>query len=152
MKTESAVWERVSARNDLTAEQALLPERLTELMTAETQLAAAFFRLARRLPGADGALMRRLGVQAEARTRKLRTACFLLTGMRSEPHPAEVPFYAAVCEALRAQCLLLIALQKKYDETAREFSACEDLPENPSSELPQTLRALTRILEKNLCC
>lgn len=147
MKTESAVWERVSARGGITAEQALLPERLAELMTEETRLAAAFFRLAGRLSGTDGTTMRRLGAQAEARTRRLRTVYFLTSGLRADLRPAEVPFYACLCEALRAQCLCILALQKKYDETAKEFPDCRELR---GEELEQNFRTVTGILEKHL--
>ena len=150
MKTESAVWERVNARDGITAEQALLPERLAELMMGEAQLAAAFSRLAGRLSGADGAMMRRLRAQGESRVRRLRTEYYLLSGMRADIRPPEVPFYPSICEALRAQCQSLLTLQKKYDETAREFPACAALPEESRAALRQTRSAVIRILEKHL--
>lgn len=149
-QTEHSVWERVGARPCLTAAQALLPERLTALMQREITGAAACRQLAARLSGTDGASLRRLQAQAQARVRQLNALRFLYTGLRAEIKPANIAFHSAVCDALREEGLLLAALQEQYEKTAEEFPTQAEQLTALCTQVRQNLRSLTDVLQRHL--
>lgn len=149
-QNDRLIWERVTAKNNLTAEQALLPEYLIALITKEKNCAAAYHQLAARLSGAESNTMRRLKAQAENRVRQLNTHYFLLTGMRAGVKPETVPFHSELCDALREQCLSMLALQTQYEKTLCDFPTHTDALKPLSAELRQNLRTVTGTLQKRL--
>lgn len=149
-QAERAVWDRVIACPSLTAEQALLPERLSELMTQERAFADACTQLAARLTGADSAALRRLRAQAMTRQQQLNALRFLYTGLRSELRPAHVPFHSSVCDALREAGLQLLAVKAAYEKTAAEFSAQREALEQLCTQVRQATQTVMGILQRSL--
>lgn len=148
--TERVVWERVQSTGTITAENALLPERLTALIEGERKTAAACTQLACRLSGSAGMALRRIRAQAENRARQLTALHFLLTGKRTCIKAPQVPFHKNLCEALRENCLSMLALQEQYGKVAAEFPAHADTLDCLSLSLRNDLRTVTGILERFL--
>ena len=145
---ERAVWERVQSTGTLTAENALLPERLTALIEGEKKTAAECTQLACRLSGSAGMATRRIRAQAEGRARHLAALHFLLTGKRTYIKPPQIPFHKNLCEALREHCLSMLALQEQYAKVAAEFPAHAKAMDRLSLSLRNDLRTATSILER----
>ena len=149
-ETDRQIWARVRESGTLTAEQALLPERLTALMAQEKTLAAACRQLEARLFGTGCNAVRRIRAQSENRVRRLKTQMYLRSGLRADPQSSSTPFYALLCEALRAACLLAQTLQTQYLKTAEEFPGEAEMLSPLAAELGCNLKMLTALLQRSL--
>ena len=122
-ETEREVWSRVLTPGQMTAEEALLPERLEALISLERRNAAELKVVSARLRGADRAAFLRMAARDEARAAELQAMHYLLTGRRlrlsgrAEPLPRDLP------EALRMLWLRRREMARSYAELSRDFSA-----------------------------
>ena len=144
---ERAVWERVTAKNGITPETALLPERFAVLIAQEKGSADAFRQLAARLNGADVVLIRRLRAESENRVRQLNALYFLISGLRPDIRGEHVPFHADRCDALREAYLSAHAQQNRYQKTAAEFPAYDGVLNGFAAELQHELQTISQILQ-----
>ena len=101
LQTEQAVWRRVKGPGAVTAEEAVLPERLEALILQEQADAAALRTLARRMGGQENAVLTRAAAGTEARARDLTALHFLLTGRRLRLKTPPVNPSGPLPEALR---------------------------------------------------
>ena len=127
LQTEQAVWRRVKGPGAVTAEEAVLPERLEALILQEQADAAALRTLARRMGGQENAVLTRAAAGTEARARDLTALHFLLTGrkLRLKTPPVNPP--GPLPEALRELCLRLEQTAKTYRSLEAEFAERAEL-------------------------
>jgi len=122
MKTEQAVWARVKAPGGMTAEEAVLPERL-EALILEQRADASFLRaLARQVRGQGSAALSRLAERSMTRARKLTTLHYLLTGRKLRLQAPKPQTAGPLPEALRAAWLRSRQAARAYDALREEFS------------------------------
>ena len=120
-ETEREVWSRVLTPGQMTAEEALLPERLEALISLERRNAAELKVVSARLRGADRAAFLRMAARDEARAAELQAMHYLLTGRRlrlsgrAEPLPRDLP------EALRMLWLRRREMARSYAELCRNL-------------------------------
>ena len=81
-ETERAVWQRVRGPGQLSAEEALLPERLERLILEQQIDAGSLRQLSARLRGPERASLARMAAEQENQARELTTLHYLLTGRR----------------------------------------------------------------------
>lgn len=122
LQTEQAVWRRVKGPGAVTAEEAVLPERLEALIFQEQADASSLRVLARRLSGKGSAALSRIAAETDARTRELTALHYLLTGRRLRLNAPPVKPPAALPDALREACLRMEQTARTYGSLAEEFS------------------------------
>ena len=150
LQTEQAVWRRVRGPGGVSAQEALLPERLEALILEERSRAQELRALARRVGGGRSGRLSRAAAQSEARSRSLNTLHYLLTGRRLRPQEPPLPRPAPTPEALRQAALSLRESVRSYESLAREF---EDYAQDFSRYADETrsqLAAVTDILQSRL--
>ncbi len=117
-----AVWQRVRATGGLTAEEAVLPERLEALILEQQTNAALLRKLSRRLPGGQSAVLSRTAARAETQTRELNTLHYLLTGRALRLKTPPIAGNEPPREALRDACLRLRRAAQAFESLREEFS------------------------------
>lgn len=123
LQSEQAVWRRVRGPGNMTAEEAVLPERL-EAVTLEQQALAAYLRgLSGKLRGPRSAAAAAMARQTEQSVRELTALHYLLTGRRFQPRPPRQELPAPLPEALRQACLRTKQTGLAFDALQAEFSA-----------------------------
>ena len=127
LKTEQAVWSRVKGTVGMTAEEAVLPERLEGLILQEQADAAALRELSRRMGGQGRGDLTRIANETAARARELTALHYLLTGRRLRVKTPNRPIKGPLPEALRELCLRLEQTGKSYAGLEQEFSERADL-------------------------
>ena len=149
-QTEQAVWRRVNALGSVTAEEALLPERLEALILQERGDAAALRQLARCMGGQGSAAILRAAAGTEARARSLVTLHYLLTGrqLRLQTPPCGKP--GDRMEALRQASLRMDRSAGTYAKLAEEFPDRSQLFSELGCQCRSQYRALTAQLRSLL--
>ncbi len=142
-QTEQAVWRRVNAVGSVTAEEALLPERLEALLLQERADAASLRQLSRSMNGTGSAAVARVAAKTEARTRTLVTLHYLLTGRRLRPQTPPCGKPGETLEALRAASLRMEQTVKTYERLAEEFPERKALFSELGCQSRGQYRALT---------
>lgn len=148
--TEQAVWRRVKGPEPMTAEEALLPERLEALIQEQRGDGALLEALSRRMGGGQGTRLRSMAAGTGSRVRELTTLHYLLTGRRLRPRPAGPPPRGPVTELLRTAALRARQAAAAYRALGGEFQSWqEDLSRMARASETQA-RALTALLRQRL--
>ena len=143
---EREVWRRVRAPGGLSAEEAVLPERL-EALILEQQADAALLRgLSRRLQGAQSAALSRAAAGTEKRARELSTLHYLLSGRQLRLKTPPQPLNGPLPEALREACLRLRRSAQAFEALGAEFSDYADDFERWAGESRKQSRSLLQLL------
>lgn len=150
-QSEQAVWRRVRAGESVTAEEALLPERLEAMILQERAEAASLRLLARRMGGKGSAAVPRAAAGSEARARRLLTLHYLLSGRQLRLQTPPCGKQGAVLEALREAGLRMEKTAKDYERLAEEFPQRSELFTELSAQCRAQYRALARQLQAMLC-
>ena len=150
LQTEQAVWSRVKAPGGVSAEEAVLPERLEALILEEGSLARSLRSLAPRLRGPQKAELQRIAARNESRARSLTTIHYLLTGRRLRLRPPRPSRPGPLPEALREACLQMRQCVRAYEALEKEFSAFEEDFARYSNQSRTDARGLTAFLEQQL--
>lgn len=148
--TEKQIWERVRKSDRISAEYALLPQQLAELMGQERTSAAACEQLAARTGGTDCNALRRIKAQCENRICRLKTLFFLLTGSRINPKQSPIGFHEVLCDALREEILLMQTLRESYAKTKEAFPCYAETLQPLQTESEWNCKTLTEILQRKL--
>lgn len=149
-ETEREVWSRVLAPGQMTAEEALLPERLETLISLEQRNAAELRAVSARLNGRDRTAFLRMAARDEARAAELRGTYYLLTGRkirlsgRGEPLPRDLP------EALRMLWLRRREMERSYGDLSRDFSAYAGTFDRFSAETRRQMDRISAVLRGKL--
>ena len=122
LQTEQAVWARVKGPGGMTAEEAVLPERLEAMILEQRADAASLRALARRMRGQGSATLAKLAERNTARARKLTTLHYLLTGRKLRLQTPKPQKPDPLPEALRAAWLRTRQAARAYDALREEFS------------------------------
>lgn len=122
LQTEQAVWRRVKGNDSVTAEEALLPERLEALILEQRTDAAALQALSRRLRGQGSASLAQIVRRTQARVRKLTALHYLLTGRRLRLQTPAIPRPDPLPEALRAAWLRNRQTVRAFEALREEFT------------------------------
>ena len=122
LQTEQAVWRRVKGPGGMTAEEALLPERLEALILEQRTDAASLQALSRRLRGQGSVALSRMAQRVEARAQRLTTLHFLLTGRRLRLQAPKLPKPDPLPEALRGAWLRNRQTVRAFEALREEFS------------------------------
>lgn len=146
-KTEQAVWRRVSTVGSVTAEEALLPERLEALILQERADAASLRQLARRMGGQGSAPVLRAAARTEARARSLVTLHYLLTGRQLRLQTPPCKNQGTPLEALREASLRMDQTARTYARLAEEFPARGEFFSDLGCQCRGQYRALTAQLQ-----
>ena len=150
-QSEQAVWRRVKAKGSVTAEEALLPERLEALILQERADAAALRMLSRRMGGQGSAPVSRAAASSEARARTLVTLHYLLSGRRLRLQTPPCGKQDDLPEALRQASLRMEQTAAAYASLAKEFPERGELFSGLSCQARGQYRALTARLQSLLC-
>ena len=147
LQTERAVWQRVKSPGGITAEEAVLPERLEGLVVQELSDASALRFAARRIRGQGSAALNRAAAKTDARVRELTTMHYLLTGRRlrlkAPPHGPAKPLPEALRELTlrsRQSARTYESLQAEFSEYARDFARFAADARAQTQILTQTLQ------------
>lgn len=124
LQTEQAVWRRVKGPGAVTAEEAVLPERLEAVIMEQQALAAYLRSLAGKLRGPQRASAASMASQTEQSARELTALHYLLTGRRFRPRPPKQELSAPLPEALRQACLRARQAEQSFLALREEFSSC----------------------------
>ena len=122
LQTEQAIWARVKETGGMTAEQAVLPERLEALILEQRADAASLQALSRRMRGQGSAALGRMARRCEARAQKLTTLHYLLTGRRLRLQAPKRPPQGPLPEALRQAWLRNRQTVRAFASLGEEFS------------------------------
>ena len=150
-QSEQAVWRRVKAGGSVSAEEALLPERLEALILQERADAASLRRLARRMGGRGSAAVTRAAASAESRARRLLTLHYLLSGRQLRLQTPPCPKQGTPLEALREASLRMEQTAKSYEALAEEFPERSRLFAELGCQSRGQYRALATQLQALLC-
>lgn len=146
-----AVWQRVQAgRDTLTAEEALLPERLSQHIMGEKGDSQAYRRLALRFQGQDSAALRRMAEEESGHARELNALYYMRTGRRTDLRPREEPQPADRLQALRGRYLEELSGAAGYAQAARDFPAYGEMFQRLSQAEHRHSQALLEILQRHL--
>ena len=121
-QTERAVWARVKGTGGMTAEEALLPERLEALILEQRTDVAALRALFRRVRGQGSRTLSGLAERAGTRVRKLTTLHYLLTGRKLRLQTPKLPPQGPLPEALRQAWLRTRQAARACEALREEFS------------------------------
>lgn len=150
LQTEQAVWRRVKGPGAITAEEALLPERLEALILEEQADAAALRSLSRRMGGQGSAVLSRVAAGTEARARELTTLHYLLSGRRLRLKTPPAVLKGPLSETLRQTCLRLEQTAKAYGSLEKEFANRAELFSRYARQAREQVRSLMTQLQKTL--
>ena len=122
MQTEQAVWRRVKGPGSMTAEEAVLPERLEALLIQELATISFLRLLSGKMRGQASTALFQIVKKTENRTRELTAMHFLMTGrtLRIKTPPVSVP--DSISDALRVACLRMKQTAKSYEGLSAEFA------------------------------
>ncbi len=126
-ETEQEIWRRVRQPGSMNAEDALLPERLENLILEQKVSAHGIRTLAARLSGAERQVFLRMAAENENRARELTTLHYLLTGRRLSLKPTEVPIPKLLPEAFREAYYRQQQSARDFQNLSREFSGYGEL-------------------------
>lgn len=150
LQTEQAVWRRVKGPGAVTAEEALLPERLEALILQEQADAAALRGLSRRMNGQGRAVLSRAAAATDSRARELTALHYLLTGRRLRMKTPPVQSSGPIPEALRETCLRLEQTARAYKSLETEFSDRAELFSRFARDSREQARILLSQLKNHL--
>lgn len=150
LQTEQAVWQRVKAPGALTAEEAVLPERLEALILEQRADAASMRMLSRRMRGQGSTALARLAGRCEARAQRLTTLHYLLTGRRLRIQTPKLPTPGPLPEALRAAWLRSKQAAKSFDALRAEFSDYAEDFADDAMEAKNDGRTLESLLRQQM--
>ena len=150
LQTEQAVWRRVKGPGAVTAEEALLPERLEALILQEQADAAALRGLSRRMNGPESAALSRIAAAADSRAKELTALHSLLTGRRLRMKVPPVRNSGPVPEALREICLRMEQTAKAYKSLETEFADRAELFSRYARDSRDQARTLLSQLKNHL--
>lgn len=150
-QTERAVWQRVRGPGGMTAEEAVLPERLEALILEQRVDAAELRALSGSLRGQGRAALNRLANRAEARAGELTTLHYLLTGRQLRLRAPKPQRPGPLPEALRQACLRsrqnersFAALGGEFSDYASDFSRFSREAKDQTGTLMQLLQTAVR--------
>ena len=149
-RTEQAVWSRVRAPGGVTAQEAVLPERLEALILEEQAQAGSLRALARRLRGPGGSTLGAQANRTEARVRELETLHYLLTGRRLRMQAPKPPAPEPLSEALRQAALASRQTERSYRALGEEFTDWAEDFDRFARQTQERTRAVTRVLQGTL--
>ena len=145
-ETERAVWQRVRGPGQLSAEEALLPERLERLILEQQIDAGNLRQLSARLRGPEKASLARMAAEQENQARELTTLHYLLTGRRLRLKVPKPPLTADLPQAIREQFFRqkqaardLQGLQRDFSAYAAHFAGMEQAAQRNSCMLARIL-------------
>lgn len=150
-ETEQAIWSRVRGPGAMNAEQALLPERLEQLVLDQKQNAEQIRQLSGRLSGPGRGQLARMAGESDDRARELTALHYLLTGRRLRLRPKPEPLPRDLPEALRTVFLRqqeaarsFAALSGEFSDWAETFSRMERDSRSGMDRIARLLRAQMR--------
>lgn len=150
LQTEQAVWRRVKGPGGMTAEEALLPERLEALILEQQADAASLQALSRRMRGQASAALSRMAQRTNARAQRLTTLHYLLTGRRLRLQTPKLPRPDPLPEALREAWLRTRQAAKAYDALREEFSDFAEEFADDGAEVKSSGRTLEGLLRQQM--
>lgn len=150
LQTEQAVWARVKQPGAVTAEQAVLPERLEALILEQRVDAASLQALSRRVRGQNAAALSRMARRTEARAQKLTTLHYLLTGRRLRLRAPKLPNASPLPEALREAWLRNRQASRALDALREEFSDYADDFAEAAANTRSDARTLEGLLRQQM--
>ncbi|MBO4418492.1 MAG: hypothetical protein J5789_01505 [Oscillospiraceae bacterium] len=150
LQTEQAVWRRVKGPGDMTAQEAVLPERLEALILEQRAEAAELRALARRMRGQGSAALNRMGARAETRVRALTTLHYLLTGRQLRIQPPRLPPKGPLPEALREAYLRSRQAARSFEALGKEFSDYEEDFADYAADTKSDSRSLAGLLQQQM--
>ena len=143
---EQAVWQRVRGPGGLTAEEAVLPERLEALILEQQADAAMLQALSGRVRGAGRAALSRAAAGTRTQARELNTLHYLLTGRMLRLQTPPLPKAAPLPEALREACLRLRRSAQAFESLKAEFADYWEEFTRFAGQTHARSRALLRLL------
>ena len=148
LQTEQAVWRRVRGPGNMTAEEAVLPERLEALILEQQSLAAAQRELARRMRGSQSAAMSRMAGLTMAQARELIALHYMLTGraLRLQTPRPQLP--GPMPEALRETWQRLRQTTRTYESLETEFGDYANDFSRFSRQTRDHARALMEVMQQ----
>lgn len=149
-ETEQEIWRRVRQPGSVNAEEALLPERLENLILEQRLNANGLKTLADRMGGTDRQVFLRMSSENENRARELTTLHYLLTGRRLRLKQQEVPIPKPLPEALREVYFRQQQSARDFRNLAREFDGYGELFERLGSEAQRQSRLIMQTLQGKL--
>lgn len=149
-QSEQAVWRRVRGPGELTAEKALLPERLEALVLEEGALAEWLGSLAQSVRGPGNGVLSRLALQTRQRARGLSALHYLLTGRRLRLRTPRPPKPGPLPEALRDAVLRTRQANRAYQSLEREFEDEAGDFRRYARQTEDNARSLTALLQRQL--
>ena len=150
LQTEQAVWRRVKAPGGMSAEEAVLPERLDALILEQRADSATLRALSRQIRGQGSATLSRMAQRTEARTQKLTTLHYLLTGRRLRLQNPKLPPTGPLPEALREAWLRNRQAARAYDALREEFADYAEAFSVYAADVKSDGRALEGILRQQM--
>ena len=150
LQTEQAVWSRVKGPGGMTAEEALLPERLEALVLEQRAEAARLRALSGRVRGQGSAALARMARRSDARAGSLTALHYLLTGRRLRLQTPRLPKPGPMPEPLREACLSTRQTARAFEALSREFSDYAEDFGGYAAEVKSDARVLTELLKDQL--
>lgn len=149
-ESEQEVWRRVQSTGGMTADQALLPERLEAMLLEQNLLTAELKAVSGRAQGSDRAMLNRMVGECGDRSRELRTLYYLLTGrqlrLKQQAPPRPEPFPEAlrrIYHGQRQAARGFRQLEREFTDYGEQFSAM-------AREADRHGRQITLILQRKL--
>ncbi len=150
IQTEQAVWRRVKAPGGVTAEEAVLPERLEALILEQRADAASLQALSRRLRGQGSGALSRMAQRTETRVRKLTTLHYLLTGRKLRLQTPKLPKPDPLPEAIRGAWLRNRQAVRAFEALREEFADFAENFADLSAETKSDSRTLEELLRQQM--
>lgn len=149
-ETEQEIWRRVRQPGSMNAEEALLPERLEDLILEQRLNAGGLKTLAGRMTGTERQVFMRMASENENRASELAALHYLLTGRRLRLKQPEVPIPKPLPEALREVYFRQQQSARDFRNLAREFDGYGELFERLGAEAVRHSRLVMQALQGKL--
>ena len=149
-ETEQEIWRRVRQPGSMTAEEALLPEKLERMILEQKLNAEGLKALSARLSGPERQVFLRMAAENDNRARELTTLHYLLTGRRLRLKQESVPIPKLLPEALREAYFRQQQAMRDFRNLSREFSGYSELFERLGGEAVRQSRFILQTLQGKL--